>query len=140
MNKRTAYNNLHNEGGDGYNPYTHRADLPSPRTRSDILRDLECEDSDIARECGTYSEARVAMLRAELAVQDTADHAALGSRLVAAGWVDADTTHARRLAWNEAVKALGKRAITHELLASLERRMGYTFADLKAAKAYYGVM
>lgn len=132
------YDQIHNEGGQGYNPYRQErlereANQPRVRTAYDVARDLEREDCSIARESGTYDADRVAALRNEFEMLSTAEEHA---RLVTAGWTDAVTTQARREAWNNAVRA-GQ--IAPNTLARDQQRIGYTLADLKNAIKFYGL-
>lgn len=80
--KAQEYDNLNNEGGEGYNPYRQQLkdqaireyNATHVRDEYDVLRDLERYDCSIARECGTYDAEKVSALRAELqAIRDKAE-------------------------------------------------------------------
>ncbi len=99
-----TYNDLHNEGGQGYDP--------SNTAAKRLERDL----------------AEIRMVN-----RVVADYA---SRLIAAGFVDATTTQARREQWNAMVKA-GE--ITIKTRAAAERKLGWTMSDLTGAIKHYGL-
>ena len=99
-----TYNDLHNEGGQGYDPNNTAAKR--------LERDL-----------------------AEIRMVDRviADYA---SRLIAAGFVDAAATQARRERWNAMVRS-GE--ITTKTRTAAERKLGWTLIDLAGAIKHYGV-
>lgn len=132
-----AYDNINNEGGDGYNPIREareRAEIEAiqnaPRTRIDILDDIERYDSSIALESGTYDEARVAALQQELADFDAKEEAEFKTV-----WT-ADVTAARRAEWNEWVKSQGAKVDARALVLR-QHNQGWTIDQLKKAVALY---
>jgi hypothetical protein len=133
------YDREMNEGGEGYNPY--RSELESreiaeaanaPRTEFDILKDLEAADCAIARESGTYNQAKVDALRAELkAIKDKKLNDFL------AVWTK-EITIARRAEWNAFIRSLnGKMDLN--IINKKESELGWTMADLKIAVRHYAL-
>jgi hypothetical protein len=103
------YDRINNEGGEGYNPIraererkefeAHKEWLKTREGRKySIYRDLERKDCSIARECGTYNQAEIDALRAELAEIEAEEEAEF-----VAAW-PIDITKERREAWNNRVK------------------------------------
>ena len=138
------YDNLHNEGGEGYNPYRDEIDnraidarKNAPRTEDDVLRDLERYDSSIARECGTYNADKVAALNAELAdLRKSADDKFL------AVWT-IDELNYRRAAWNaemDKIRATGAKGLTPIQFAKIQKKLGFTLDDIKKAKKLHGIV
>jgi len=135
------HDGIYNEGGEGYNPYRAEMDRRyrqaarnQPRTRDDVLRDLERVDCSIARESGTWDAEKVAALNAELAQIDAARTAELSIR----GWT-AEATAARRAEWNTRVEAgqFGTRIIDRAAIEAQEQAQGWTTAELRAAVTHY---
>jgi len=127
------------EGGEGYNPYAaeldRRADLVEaarPRSAADVLRDLAALDCAIARESGTYDQARIDALRAELATLTTPAPAP------ATTWT-IETTLARRAEWNGWLQAQGSKKISVSRIIAREREVGWSLGDLRAAVAAHGI-
>jgi hypothetical protein len=133
------HDRIHNEGGEGYNPYraelAERHHIAALRTRDDIIHDLSVCDTSGARESGTYNDARVNALRAELADTDKSEADAF-----AAEWT-LEVTQARRAAWNAEVDASIAKGIKPDgrLAYKIEQRLGYTLDDLKRAKALHNM-
>lgn len=132
------YDAIHNEGGEGYNPYReemmqreYEAAAKHPRTEDAVLRDLERCDCDLARECGTYNEAKVAALHAELAAVRQAKEDAF-----VAAW-PRDVTVARRSEWNEWVNSRGDKAWIEA--PRKQARQGWWLDDLRKAIIMHGL-
>ena len=117
MNER-KYNNLMNEGGEGYNPHSKEEARPMDRAeRMDRLMRIMAGTST--------HDPRYAELRAEY------------NALYEEVWSLA-TTKARREAWNTKVvdaKKAGKKIN----LPRLEKEMGFAFAELKKAIAHHNL-
>jgi hypothetical protein len=136
MREARRYDNLHNEGGDGYNPYRvemsrrdHEAEANRPRTRDDVVQEILRLDCEIARESGTLNEARIAELRAELkAMDDAADAKMLQAWPLA-------VTVARRAAWNDMVRSgkFGSGKLDLRAVQRQEQEQGWTMGQLKRA-------
>ena len=134
------YDDIVNEGGEGYNPIRaererkeHEAINSMPRTRDDIMTDIERLDNSIARESGTYDAQRIAALRDELSALDAAEEAAFRAE-----WT-ADVTAGRRAEWNEWVKRTsnGTGRIDSPVLMRKQGQQGWTIDQLKRAVAMY---
>ena len=93
MNQRTRWNDVNNEGGDGFNPHD-MVDTPMPRTASDARHELESISGPRAWELGIYNADRIAELEAEIAAFEAAAEAEF-----AAEWTPEGTT-ARRTQYN----------------------------------------
>ena len=132
-----------NEGCEGYNPY--RAEIRQreleaaarrPRTRYDVLRDLNRYDSSIARESGTYNAEKIAALNAELAAMG----AAKTDEYAARGWTR-ETTQERRTEWNNLVKSgLFGNPVDPTKAQAQEEAQGWTMAELKSAVTHYAAV
>ena len=136
IKKATDHDEIYNEGGEGYNPYRTEIDrryretqASQPRTRYDILTDLERYDSSIARESGTHDTAKVASLNAELATLDNAKAAEYEAK----GWT-AEATRTRRAEWNGRVKAgqFGN-PVSPVKVKAQEEAQGWAMAELREA-------
>lgn len=140
MDGRTSaerqYDNINNEGGEGYNPYRAAREkkeieeaIEWSKTRAGrkdrIYRDLERKDCSIARECGTYDQAEIDDLRAQLAAIEAEEEAEFLE-----AW-PLDITIARRAAWNAKVKT-GDIKDTRDL-ARAENAQGWRMDQLKKA-------
>lgn len=140
MDGRTSaerqYDNINNEGGEGYNPYRAERekreieeDIAWGKTRAGrkdrIYRLLETKDCSIARECGTYNQVEIDSLRAELAAIEAEEDAEF-----LAAW-PLDITIARRAAWNAKVKT-GDIKDTRDLVRA-ENAQGWRMDQLKKA-------
>jgi hypothetical protein len=145
MNEKT-YDRIINEGGEGYNPYRaarEQAEMEAarnaPKTRSDrkyeILHKLEVKDCSMARECGTYKQDEIDALRAALkAIEDEETSEFL------AAW-PIELTKTRRASWNawgQALKDSGAK-ISYKDLDIQEKKVGFTFADMKKAIQAHGL-
>jgi uncharacterized protein with von Willebrand factor type A (vWA) domain len=133
------YDLINNEGGEGYNPYRaerkkreweeRQAWGKTREGRKDrIYRLLGAKDCSIARECGTYNQAEIDELRAQLRgieAEEQAEFLAL--------W-PLEITKARRVAWNARVNALefGKK-VDFRKVHRAETEQGWTMSDLKKA-------
>lgn len=135
------YDRIHNGGGEGYNPIrearerkeleAHKEWLKTRAGRKDsIYRELERKDCSIARECGTYNQAEIDALRAELAAIEAEEEAEF-----VAAW-PLDTTKTRRAEWNDRVK---RGEITARNYIEAERKQGWTLSNLKRAVKYYNL-
>lgn len=148
MNER-EYDRIHNEGGEGYNPYrakreqaeweenqkAAKAYAATPQGRIDALRRrIERECGSVAREWGD-SEAIDALER-DLLVQIKAIEAEMNAPFLAE-WTP-EVTQARREEWNGRVWAgeFGKvsgRKFDTRAVAAREKEQGWTLAQLKKA-------
>lgn len=98
-----------------------------PRTRNDAVTEMVALDCSDARESGTYNQARIDVLRAEIDAFDAVGRVALAAS-VGPEW-PYETAVARRMAWNAAIAALPKGTTQ----AVLEARCGHTHAELRRA-------
>lgn len=101
-----------------------------------IYRDLERKDCGIARECGTYNQAEINALHAELAQIEAEEEAEF-----VAAW-PIETTKERRSFWNDRVHAGEfniKGKIDFKKVGSAEREQGWSFRDLKKAVKYHNL-
>ena len=139
MTAERKYDAINNEGGEGYNPIrAARQDRATeiPRTKHDVMRDIDRCDCSIARESGTYDADKVASLRDELAAIEQAELDAFASE-----WT-ADVTQARREAWNAEIRKLAAkhgRTIPGMEINDLANRLGYRMEDIVKAKAIHGI-
>lgn len=143
MNAEQKYDQVNNEGGEGYNPHRaarlereRLAAIAAPRTRDSILRELERTDCSMARESGTYDAGKVAALRAELAAMDKADDDAF-----AAVWT-LEVTESRRAVWNAEIRAMAASnggRIDPRALNALIKRVGHDSNALKRAIALHNL-
>lgn len=139
-----AYDSLHNEGCDGYNPHrearldAERAAVDPRKVRlSAIERKLRTGTSCSARESGTeLADAEVAALEAEAAAISSALQAESEAAIAAHGWTR-ETTIARRQAWNAAINAgrvTGRNGkVDWAKVAALEAEVGFSCDSLKRA-------
>ena len=138
------HDNIHNEGGEGYNPYREeiaqrlRAEAAArPKTRKDriddLYRRLRVECGSVARE-SRRAEA-VDALAADIRSQIAALEAEADAEFLAA-W-PADTTEARRQTWNALARS-GKIKTMRDARAQ-ESEQGWTMDDLKRAVALHKV-
>jgi hypothetical protein len=139
---RNTYQQLINEGGQGYNPHDRIDTTPTPRTADSILRDLRAADSAAARDCmpPAQAQARVDRLRAEYDAARDAEHAEHVARLIEIGFVDAAATRSRREGWAARVRAgeFGS-AVDWTAVRAAESSQGWTIDDLRAAVVHYGM-
>jgi len=137
------YDQVQNEGAEGYNPYRSElerrqieAEAARPKTREDrkaaIYRELDRKDCSIARESGTYNQAAIDALRAEMKAIESEEAAEF-----AAEWT-AEVTTARRQEWNNFVRSLmdNKGQISGKDQPKVwqrQREQGWNIDDLKKA-------
>jgi len=130
------------DDGEGYNPYKAEIDRRStaaeaarPRSRGerrdDLVREILRLDSVLARESGTHDAARVAQLRAEVAVIEADIQAEF-----AAEWT-LEVTRARRTDWNARARA-GKFSNPRKMRAA-EQAQGWTMRALRDAIKMHGL-
>lgn len=146
MNER-QYDLINNEGGEGYNPYRAEREkreieeaIEWGKTRAGrkdrIYRDLERKDCSIARECGTYNQAEIDDLRAQLAAIEAEEDAEF-----IAAW-PLDITKERRASWNDRVRmgefnTRGK--IDFKKVGAVEKEQGWNLGNLKKAVKLYNL-
>jgi len=145
------YDNLQNEGGEGYNPYRAEAERRAiaaaqakPKTKQDLIDDLhhriEVECGSVAREWGDIEA--IDALQADLYAQIDALKAEIEAEFLAM-WPKSETI-ARRSAWNGMVQAgqfgeIGGSRADHAALETQEEKQGWTMADLKRAVRLHGL-
>jgi len=104
------YDRVQNEGGEGYNPYWAELDRRAaaeeaarPKTRgerkSELIHQLSVLDCSIARESGTYDEAKCQAIRDEIAKIEAEEEAEFLTE-----WT-LEETKQRRADWNARVRA-----------------------------------
>lgn len=140
MNER-QYDLINHEGGEGYNPYRAEREkreieeaIAYRKTRAGrkdrIYRLLEAKDCSIARECGTYNQAEIDALRAELAAIEAEEEVEF-----IAAW-PLGLTKERRASWNDRVRA-GEFTVRGQIdprkVGTAQSVQGWTFRDLKKA-------
>lgn len=141
------YDVTYNEGCDGYNPYrdelkqrSDAAEAARPKTLSEqrdaILRELDRKDSTIARESGTYDQAEIDALRAEVARIEAAIAADFAEQ-----W-PRELTVSRRADWNALVRSMvgGNGKINAAGMTKINARVaeqGWGPAELKRAIALH---
>jgi len=134
MNER-QYDLIYNEGSEGYNPYRAKRKkreieeaIEWGKTREGskerIHRDLERKDCSIARECGTWNQAEIDDLRAQLRGIEAEEDAE-----ILTAW-PLEITKERRVSWNDRVKA---GIITPKNMTKAQATQGWTFSNLKKA-------
>lgn len=141
MMTEREYDNLYNEGSEGYNPIREKrlaaersASAKTPRTEYDILRELNALDCSIARESGIDNSAKIAALNAELAALRSAD-----DREFLTEWT-LDVTNTRRAEWNTEIQKIVKNGkVPTAALGALIRKLGYDVDDIKRAKKLHGI-
>jgi hypothetical protein len=123
------------EGGGGFNPY--RVELedryaarPKERTEYTILKEIEAIDCAIARESGTFDQAKVDALRKELDELRKKE-----SDKFTDEWTKAVTAQ-RREKWNNFVRSMGQK-IDERKMAEFRRQNGWGMDELKKAVAIY---
>lgn len=148
--KARQYDNINTEGGEGYNPYSDEIDRRAmaksaarPKTRSDrkyeILHELEIKDCSIARESGTYNQAEIDGLRAQLAEIEAEEEAEF-----LADWTREETMR-RREEWNSFVRSFpvesnGRISVDNSrLIMERASEQGWSVDDLKRAIALHGL-
>ena len=134
------YDDIHNEGGEGYNPYrdTHTGPVDGPKTRADTADVLRHRLDISYRSDGRYSD--------ELA-GDRADWQSRLDAIDAAVQTDIDAewtrgvTLERRADWNRRapVEATTDGKIDMQKYNAMATRLGYGHAALKTAIARHGL-
>jgi hypothetical protein len=142
------YDLINNEGGEGYNPYRaareqreFEAEKAWSKTRAGrkdrIYRDLERKDCSLARECGTYDQAEIDGLRAELAAIEAEETAEF-----IAAW-PLNITMERRAAWNSRVRGgeFNNRGgkVDFSVVRAAEVAQGWYYDNLKKAVKYHNL-
>ena len=140
MNEQ-QYDNIHNEGGEGYNPIREarikkemEEEASRPKTINEqmdnIRHKISVKDCSIARECGTFNQSEVDQLKADLKkFEDQAKADFL------ADW-PLEITKDRREGWNTMVKGFGSGRISPENMHKInitQGQQGWMLADLKRA-------
>lgn len=142
------YDNIMNEGGEGYNPYHSemeirdhkeavaqaKAHAATPQGRIDALyRRIELECGSVAREWGNTEE--IDALQSLLYDEIDKIKAEIDAEFLKI-WT-LDITKSRRIGWNEFVKAelipLGKGPAMMRRLHERQKDQGWTLDDLKKA-------
>jgi len=139
------YDKIHNEGGEGYNPIREarirkerEAEAARPKTINEqmdaIKHQISVRDCSIARESGTYNQAEIDQLRADLkALENRADDD------FATEW-PIEVTKTRRAEWNVYVNSELKNASNVSIAVyEAEKNQGWTVAQLKKAVKYYNL-
>ena len=143
IKKAHEYDNIHNEGGEGYNPYREELArrqfeyekniVKSPEEQKyALLKEIAALDCSIARESGTYDAAKIAYLRAQVGEIEAKQDAEFME-----AWT-LETTKKRRLEWNAFARSLmaGSKKVTPEIAQALtkkQREQGWWMNDLKKA-------
>jgi hypothetical protein len=148
MNER-EYDKIHNEGGEGYNPYRARREQEEseaaqeharqPKTREEqieaLYRRIEIECGSVAREWG--SEA-VGALQKDLYAQINALKAEILADFLTI-WT-AEVTASRRATWNASSSRFvlpGGKKVDMVALRKAEEAQGWKLEDLKKAVALH---
>lgn len=148
------YDNVVNEGGEGYNPYNNELErraakeeakraaehAATPQGRLDALyRRVERECGSVAREWGNNEE--IDALQSSLYAEIDKIKAEMESEFLMA-WT-LDITKARREEWNNFVKAeiipINGTPKAHKALYQRQQDQGWTMNDLKKAVALHGL-
>jgi hypothetical protein len=136
--KIKQYDELHNEGGDGYNPHRDRLDskpaVLCKKTDQEKIgalhRRLERECGSIAKECGTYDEQNEKSILDEINVLKNE----IKQKFLEEWTID--ITRQRRVIWNDMARA-GKfsssQCPSYALIRKQEQLQGWTMVDLKKA-------
>lgn len=142
------YDMIHNEGGEGYNPIREarleaewEAERDRPKTREErrdqLVNKIIILDCAIARECGTYDQAVIDDLRAQIHAIDAEIEAEF-----AAEWT-IEVTQERRKEWNDMIRS-GRMNNKHGRIDELalrdkELEQGWSMSDLRKAVAMHGL-
>jgi hypothetical protein len=146
------YNNVMNEGGDGYNPYDEEMErraheaatkaatkhAATPQGRIDALhRRIELECGSVAREWGNTAE--IEALQSSLYAEINKIKAEIDAEFLQTWTIE--TTKARRIEWNNfantELKPLGSGPAMMRRFAEKQKIQGWTMEDLrKAVKAH----
>ena len=142
IEKSRNYDRINNEGGEGYNPYRaelekreYAAEAARPKSiaeqKSAILHKISVRDCSIARESGTYNQAGIDSLRAELKSLEDEENAKF-----VAEWT-LEETKSRRIDWNNFINAeINGGAMTPEKYRKLHAKtseLGWGLEQLKKA-------
>ena len=146
--KARNYDRINNEGEEGYNPYRaelerreYEAEAARPKSiaeqKAAILHKISIRDCSIARECGTYNQAEIDSLRAELKSLEGQENAKF-----TAEWT-LEETKSRRIIWNSFIAAeINVGAMTPEKYRKLDdktRQLGWGLVQLKKAIALHNL-
>lgn len=141
INKIKQYDNVHNEGGDGYNPYKdelsrrqfeyekNRVKSPEEQKYA-LLKEIAALDCSIARESGSYDAGKISALRAkieEIEAKQEEDFLKI--------WT-LEITKSRRIEWNTFASAAMAKYSRKELPAVItekQRELGWWIDDLRKA-------
>ena len=141
INKIKQYDNVHNEGGDGYNPYKEELSrrqfeyeknrVKSPEEQKyALLKEIAALDCSIARESGSYDADRISALRSQIeGIEAKQDAAFLDI------WT-LEITKSRRIEWNTFASAAMANHSRKELPAVItkkQRELGWGMDDLRKA-------
>lgn len=137
------YDEIHNEGGEGYNPIRAareerewKEEVARPKSQEEIkynlLRKLNALDCASARESGTYDQAEIDELRTQVRAIDDAQKAQF-----LAEWTP-EITGNRRGEWNARVRKAefghpGSGKVDWSAVRTAEQNQGWSLADLKKA-------
>lgn len=143
-----TYNNVHNEGGEGYNPYKDEMErrasnsaakaaaehAATPQGKIDALYcRIERECGSVAREWGNTAE--IDALQSSLYAEINKIKAELDAEFLQT-WT-LEITRARRIEWNNfantELKALGSGPAMMRRYAEKQKSQGWTMEDLKKA-------
>ena len=147
--KEREYDMIHNEGGEGYNPYRAKREqqewqteqeearryVQTPKGRIDALyRRIERECGSIAREWGNMKE--IDALQDDLYSQIKKMEGEINAEFLAV-WT-LEETQKRRTEWNNRVKAgefgaIGSGRVDVKSIRAQEQRQGWTLDQLKKA-------
>ena len=144
LKKARIYDNINNEGAEGYNPYRSEIEKReieelknAPRTKYDVLKDLEKCDCSLARECGTYDQAEIDKLNKEFENFENKEKEEFENT-----WT-LEITKNRREKWNNLVKS-GKLndyegKIDYEKKNIIEAKQSWNMNELKEAIKYHNL-
>jgi len=147
--KEREYDMIHNEGGEGYNPYRAkrekdewaatqeeiRQDDLTPQGKIDALyRRIELECGSVAREWGNVET--IDALQGDLHSQIKKIKDEMNTEFLSI-WTPTETTE-RRTEWNTRVKAgefgkIGGKHVDFRAMRDQEERQGWDLEDLKKA-------
>jgi hypothetical protein len=132
--KAREYDDLQNEGGEGYNPYYDELRAGERKfsrlnRKWDIKHQLESLDCMIARESGTYDQTEIDTLRAELDQIEREEKDEFLSVWTPEVFTD------RKAEWNAWVRSAGNPTL--KKLVDRQTEQGWLLDDLKKAAQYY---
>ena len=141
--KARAYDNIQNEGGEGYNPYRNEMDrrdyaaaAAEPRTQDTVIQEIERIKASLSPtssdgwgpgSAAPKLKARLNTLETELAEIEAADEAAF-----LAVWT-LDVTTARRAEWNHWIKSAKPAPGDWKAICDKERDLGWRIDEAKRA-------